>query len=77
MEDNDIDLKDHKATHIKNSNIIDMDLILCATTAHQNKIKELFPNINSKKIYTIKQYAKNDYNDLNLADPWGRRKERL
>ena len=31
-----IDLSNHRATHIRNSKIEEMDIILCATTAHKN-----------------------------------------
>ena len=38
-----VDLKNHRATNIKNSNIENMDLILCATKYHKEDVLELYP----------------------------------
>ena len=38
MKEYGIDLNNHRATHIRNSKIEDMDIILCATTSHKNNV---------------------------------------
>lgn len=68
----DIDLSKHRALNIYDSNIEDMDLILCATIIHKEKIKTLFPK-KIKNVYTIKEYV--GLSDFNLKDPWGGNKE--
>ena len=40
-----VDLKKHRATNIKNSNIENMDLILCATKYHKEDVLELYPSL--------------------------------
>lgn len=69
MKEYDIDLKKHKATNIQNSNIKDMDIILCATTAHKNNVINMYPEL-KEKIFTMKEYAGYN-NDLDIKDPWG------
>lgn len=65
-----VDLREHRATNIRNSQIKDMDIILCATASHKNIVIELFPDLKDK-VYTIKEYAGFDKNDLDIPDPWG------
>lgn len=69
MKEYDIDLKKHKATNIQNSNIKEMDIILCATTAHKNNVINMYPEL-KEKIFTMKEYAGYN-NDLDIKDPWG------
>jgi len=74
MEDEyDVDMKSHRATNIKNSNIENMDLILCATTAHKIAVIEMYPTL-KEKVFTMKEYV--DYNreyhhKIDIKDPWG------
>lgn len=64
-----IDLTLHRATNIYDSKIENMDLVLCATTAHKLRVLNLYPSL-SGKIYTIKEYAEENGN-VDIADPWG------
>ena len=70
MKEYGIDLRNHRATNIKNSNIEDMDIILCATTSHKNNVINMYPNL-KEKVYTMKEYAGYDKNDMDIKDPWG------
>ncbi|MCL2342219.1 MAG: low molecular weight protein arginine phosphatase [Firmicutes bacterium] len=70
MKEYGIDLSEHRATNIRNSNIKDMDIILCATTAHKNNVINMYPDL-SDRTYTIKEYAGYPENDLDINDPWG------
>ena len=47
-----------------------MDIILCATENHKRIVLYLYPNLKGK-VYTIKEYANEDSNDLDIDDPWG------
>lgn len=62
-----LDLTKHKSTKINDSNIDEMDLILCAETFHKNQLKKDYPYL---KIYTIKEFA-GEVNDIDLEDPYG------
>jgi len=68
----DVDLTSHRATNIKDSNIKEMDLILCATQSHKDSVLHLYPNLRDRT-YTMKEYAEIDENgkDMNINDPWG------
>ena len=70
MKEYDVDLSKHRATNIRNSNIKDMDVILCATTSHKNSVISMYPELKDK-IYTMKEYAGYDKNDMDIKDPWG------
>lgn len=69
-EEYDIDISKHKATNILESNIQDMDLILCATNSHKRYILDMYPELKDK-IYTIKEYANSNLEDIDIKDPWG------
>ena len=70
MKEYNIDLTRHRATHIRKSDIENMDLILCATTAHKNHVTSLYPKLKDR-VYTMKEYAGYSKNDLDIKDPWG------
>lgn len=70
MEDYDIDLKSHKAINIRKADVKEMDIILCATTAHKINVINMQPEV-KEKTYTIKEYAGYNINDLDIKDPWG------
>ena len=70
MQEKGIDITNHKATNIRNSNIKDMDLILCATMSHKYSVLQLYPELKDK-VYTMKEYVGYDKNDLDIKDPWG------
>ncbi len=71
-ENYNIDLTKHRATHIKESQIEKMDIILCATLSHKVIVQQLYPEL-SNKIYTIKEYAglAKEKNNYDISDPWG------
>jgi len=70
MEEYQIDLKKHRATNIRSSKIEDMDVILCATTAHKDNVLNMYPDLEGK-VYTMKEYAGFDKKNLDIKDPWG------
>lgn len=73
MRENNIDLKQHRATNTTNSNINEMDLIFGMTQSHKNELAYLYPNLKDK-IFTLKEYVnynKEGHNSINIKDPWG------
>ena len=70
MKNYGVNLKTHRATNIHNSNIEDMDIILCATTSHKNNVINMYPDL-KEKIFTMKEFVGYDKNNLDIADPWG------
>ena len=73
MEEYGVDLTKHRSTAIENSNIKEMDLILCATRNHKIIVTDMYPAL-KEKIYTLKEYVaynKNGHDPVNLSDPWG------
>ena len=60
-----IDLTHHRTTAIGDANVKEMDLVLTATRAHRDKIKMLYPDVES---YTILEYA-GGYENFDIADP--------
>lgn len=70
MKEYGVDLKKHKATNIRRSNIKDMDIILCMTISHKRDLIYMYPEL-KEKIYTLKEYVKDDKNGIEIKDPWG------
>ena len=70
MEEYGVDLKLHRATNIRKSNIAEMDLVLCATTNHKNMVLQLYPNLVGQ-VYTMKEYVGETADGINISDPWG------
>ena len=68
----DVDISNHRATNIRNSQIEEMDIILCATNSHKNMVIAMYPNLVTK-VYTMKEYAEIDENGkyMDIKDPWG------
>lgn len=70
MEEYGVDLKKHRATKVQNSNIKDMDIILCMTLSHKRDLIYMYPEL-KEKIYTLKEYVKDEKNGVEIRDPWG------
>ena len=70
MEEYQIDLKKHRATNIRSSKIEDMDVILCATTAHKNNVINMYPKL-EKKVFTMKEYARISTKRFRYKRPMG------
>ena len=70
MEEYQIDLKKHRATNIRSSKIEDMDIILCATTAHKNNVINMYPKL-EKKVFTMKEYARISTKRFRYKRPMG------
>lgn len=72
MKDYDVDMKVHKAINILDSNIEEMDLVLCATNSHKRTVLLMYP-ILKNKVYTLKEYVEYDKTkkDMDISDPWG------
>lgn len=73
MEEYGVDLKKHKATNMIESNIREMDLILCATNIHKMQVVGRFPQLR-EKTFTLKEYVnynEKDEDSINIKDPWG------
>lgn len=72
IDEYNANLRNHRATNIKSSNIKEMDLILCATNSHKKEIIDIYPNL-KEKTYTLKEYVNYDKDgkDINIKDPWG------
>ena len=73
MEEYDVDMTKHKATNIRVSKIKEMDLILCATTAHKEAVIDIYPELKDK-VFTMKEYVNYNreyHNKVDIKDPWG------
>ena len=72
MNEYEIDLKKHRATNIRYSNIEKMDIILCATLSHKMFVIRLYPELKDK-IFTLKEYVgiKDEVYGIDIKDPWG------
>ena len=72
MKEYDVDITLHKATSVDESNIKEIDLILCATKNHKAELQARYSDLKDK-IFTMKEYAGIDNNgkDMDIKDPWG------
>lgn len=67
-----IDLRSHRSTNIADSDILNMDLVLCATISHKASVIHQYPEMKDK-VYTMKEYSGilEDNRDYDIKDPWG------
>lgn len=73
MEEKGIDISKHRSTNINNSDVLEMNLILCMTYIQKLQIIHRYPELEGK-VYTLKEYVvyDNENNkDINIEDPWG------
>ena len=63
-------LLDHLSKNIRDTDIENFDLILCATNAHKTSIEYEYPGTKGK-IYTMKEYVGYPEKDKDIKDPWG------
>lgn len=61
-----IDLRTHRATHFRDSNIEEMDLVLTFEQFHKEKVKVYYPDLD---VYTIREFI-GEY-PLDINDPVG------
>ena len=73
MKKYNVDIRGHRAINIRNSNIKNMDLILCATNSHKLMVLNMYPELEGR-VYTLKEYVGYDkeyHKKIDLDDPWG------
>ena len=64
-----VNLENHRATYIEESDIKEADLVICMTQAHKRKIINRYPNLEGK-VFTLKEFiGEKEY--LDIDDPWG------
>ena len=69
-EEYELDLSSHRATHVADSNILQMDLILAMTLRHKFFLISMYPELKDK-IYTLREYVGENENNANIEDPYG------
>lgn len=70
MEEYGVNLKQHRATLTRDSNIQEMDIILCMTNSHKHTLIQMYPNLKDK-IMTLKEYVDITKDGVEIKDPWG------
>jgi len=66
----DVDLTNHRATCIENSNILECDLILVLTHNHKIQVLQIYPKL-SDKVFTLKEYVNDEEKYKDIDDPYG------
>lgn len=71
QEDYNVNILQHQSINTKDSDIENMDLILCATHAQLTTLEYRYPDLDHK-IFTIKEYAYGpEVESKDIQDPWG------
>lgn len=65
-----LDLSNHRATNVADSDVMHMDLILAMTLRHKFFLVSMYPELKDK-IYTLREYVGDDGNNANIDDPYG------
>ncbi|HCC07137.1 MAG TPA: hypothetical protein DEP72_03090 [Clostridiales bacterium] len=65
-----LDTITHRSIQVTKDDIKKSDIVLAMSIEHKRYILSIFPEANNK-VYTLKEYAKNDKNDLDVVDPYG------
>lgn len=70
MKKYNVDMSNHRATPIQDSNILDVDLVICMTVKHKKDILSIYPNLKDK-VFTLKEYINPEIEYKDIDDPWG------
>lgn len=70
MKKYNVDLNNHRATNIADTDIEDYDLIICLTLTHKASVIEYSSKLKGK-VYTLKEYSYPNDSYKNIDDPWG------
>ena len=70
MQEYGVDLKQHEATNIQKSKIQQMDYVFCMTNSQKYTVLNQYPEL-AGRVYTLKEFATPDAQDLEIKDPWG------
>ena len=70
MKDYGIDMSDHRATKIQDSQISECDLVFTLTNYHKNVVLKMYPKLTGK-VYTLKEYVNPKVDYIDIDDPWG------
>lgn len=70
MKKYNVDMTNHRATPIEDSNILDVDLVICMTTNHKRDILAMYSNLKGK-VFTLKEYVDPSIEYKDIDDPWG------
>ncbi len=65
-----VDAKNHRATNIYDSDILNADLVLCMTKSHRESVLQIYPQLKDRT-FTLKEYVKDNGNYDDIDDPWG------
>lgn len=71
MEERGLDLYKHQATQVTPELLAQADLILTMTSGHKKVISHVMPEVQNK-VYTLKEWAENSMEDLDIVDPFGK-----
>ena len=74
LEKEGIDVSNHRSQGINENMLKCADLILVMEKAHEERILQLAPQVKNR-LFLLKEFAKIDDTDLNIADPIGRTME--
>lgn len=70
MKEYNVDMENHRATNIADTNIEDYDYIITLTTRHKEQIKYHYPKLDSN-IYTLREFVDESSIYQSIDDPWG------
>lgn len=71
QEEYGVNILNHKSVNVKDSNIEEMDLILCATHAQLTTLEYKYPDL-KPRIFTMLNYAYGEETkEKDIKDPWG------
>ncbi len=70
LEKYSLKLSNHKAKQISLADVEDADVILTMTKEHKRQVILMYPTF-KKKVYTLKEYVKNNDMYIDIADPYG------
>jgi len=74
MEEQGLDLHNHQATQLTPQAVEEVDLILTMTSGHKKIILQVMPKARGR-VFTLKEFAGNSLEDLDVVDPFGQPKE--
>jgi low molecular weight protein-tyrosine-phosphatase len=70
MKEYDVNLENHRATNIEDTDIDNYDYVITLTTRHKDNVLYHYPKLKGK-VFTLKEFVLDDVKYMDIDDPWG------
>lgn len=70
MKEYGVNLENHRATNIDDTDIDNYDYVITLTTQHKKNVLHYYPKLDGK-VFTLKEFVLDNKKYMDIDDPWG------